>query len=111
MLPKTRRRIKYLALLILLIHASNSVRNRTYLHHCALLSHAESPWTKLYHYGDESSFLNLIGLSRQAFNQLYYVLFLDMQMQRTGRPQLMHPTAQLGLYLFFIGSTMGYKHL
>jgi len=111
MLPKTRRRIKYLAVFILLIHASNSVRNRTYLHRCALLSHAESPWSKLYHYGDESSFLNLTGLSRQAFNQLYYVLFLDMQMQRTGRPQLMHPTGQLGLYLFFIGSTMGNKHL
>jgi hypothetical protein len=32
-------------------------------------------------------------------------------MQRTGRPQLMHPPAQLGLYLFFIGRTMGNKHL
>jgi len=83
MLPKTRHRIKYLAVFILLIHASNSVHNRTYLHRCALLSHAESPWTKLYHYGDESSFLNLTGLSCQAFNQLYYVLLLDVQMQRT----------------------------
>jgi hypothetical protein len=95
MLVKTRHRIKYLALFILLIHISNSVRNHTYLHCCALLTHAESPWT----------------LSCQAFNQLYYVLFLDVQMQRTGRPQLMHPAAQLGLYLFFIGSTMGNKHL
>jgi hypothetical protein len=65
----------------------------------------------LYRHGDDSSFLNLTGLLRQAFNQLYYVLFLDEQRQRTGRPQLMHPTAQLGLYLFFIGRTMGNKHL
>jgi len=111
MLVKTRRRIEYLMLFILLIHASNSVCNHTYLHCCALLSHAESPWTKLYRHGDDSSFLNLTGLSRQAFKQLYYVLFLDVQMQRTGRPQLMHPTAQLGLYLFIIGSTVGNKQL
>jgi hypothetical protein len=39
------------------------------------------------------------------------VLFLDEQIQKTGRPQLMHPPAQLGLDLLFIGSTMGYKHL
>jgi hypothetical protein len=28
-----------------------------------------------------------------------------------GRPELLDPIAQLGLYLFFIGSTMGIKHL
>jgi hypothetical protein len=57
------------------------------------------------------SFLNLTGLSRLAFNELFYVLFLDEQIKRTGRPQLMHPSAQLGFYLFYIGSTMGNKHL
>ncbi len=38
-------------------------------------------------------------------------VLVDGQPQRTGRPQLMHPMAQLGLYLFYIGSTIRIKHL
>jgi len=53
----------------------------------------------------------MTGLSRQAFSLLHEVLFLGQQPQRTGRPQLMPSTAQLGLFLFYIGSTMGIKHL
>jgi hypothetical protein len=94
-----------------LYYASNSVRNHTYLHICALISPAESPWARLYQYGDNLSFLSHTRLSCLAFNQLFDVLFLDEQMQRAGTPQLMHPPAQLGLYLLFIGSTMGNKHL
>jgi hypothetical protein len=113
MSAKTRRRVRYLALLLLLIHANNSVRNRSYLHRCALLAPAESPWTKLYRYGDASSFLTMTGMSRQAFLQLFDVLFIDghQQRYRGGQPPLMDPIAQLGLYLFFVGSTMGIKHL
>jgi hypothetical protein len=57
---------------------------------------------KLYCYGDASSFLMRTGMSRQAFLQLFDVLFID--------GHLMDPIAQLGLYLFFVGSTMGIKH-
>jgi hypothetical protein len=104
--------LKYLALFILLLHASNSVRNRTYLHHCALLTPAESLWTKLHRYGASSSFLSLTGLLQQAFSLLFDLLFPDNQQhKKVGRPPLMDPTAQLGLYLFFIGSTMVIKHL
>jgi hypothetical protein len=53
----------------------------------------------------------MTGMSRQAFTQLFDVLFLGQQPQRTGRPQLMHPTKQLGVYMFYMDSTMGYKHL
>jgi len=49
------------------MHANNSVRNRIELHFCALLSPYQSPWTKLQHCGDASSFLTLTGLSCQAF--------------------------------------------
>ena len=59
----------------------------------------------------ELSFLTSTGMARNAFSILHDVLFFGQQPQRTGRPQLMSPTAQLGLFLFFIGSTMGYKHL
>jgi hypothetical protein len=68
---------------------------------------------KLYRYGDASSFLTMTGMSRPAFLQLFNVLFIDGHQQRFrgGRPPLMDPIAQLGLYLFFVGSTMGIKHL
>ena len=39
------------------------------------------------------------------------MLFLGHQRYEFGRPQLMDKPAQLGQFLFFIGSTMGYKHL
>jgi hypothetical protein len=103
MLAKIHRRIKYLTIFALLIHASNSIRSRTYLHRCALLTSAESLWTKVYHCGDASSFLSLTGLSRQAFLLLFDVLFLDNQQpKKASRPLLMDPTAQLGWYLFLI---------
>jgi hypothetical protein len=111
MLASKRRRVKYLALLILLIHASNSIRDRTKLHRCSLLSHNESPWIKLYRHGDASSFLNMTGFTRHAFSLLHDVLFVGQQPQRMGRPRLMESTAQLGLFLFYLGSTMGMKHL
>jgi hypothetical protein len=111
MLPETRQKIKYLLFLILLLHVSKSVCNRSKLHCCALLSPHESQWAKLYHCGDASSFLTMTGLSRQAFSLLHDLLFLGQQPHRTGRPQLIPSTAQLGLFLFYIASTMGYKHL
>ena len=113
MLAKTHRRVRYLALFVLLIHASNSVRNRTYLHRCASLAPAESPWMKLYHYGD-AFFLTMTGMSHQAFLQFFDLLFIGGHQQHYrggGRPPLMDPVAQLGLYLFSVGSTMGIKHL
>lgn len=97
MLESTQWRVKYIALFDLLIHASNSVHNHTKLHHCALLSHHETPWWKLFHCGDASSFLTMTAFSRQAFSLLHGVLFLGQQPQWTGqgRPQLMSSTAQV----------------
>jgi len=56
----------------------------------------------------------MTGLTRAAFHELYLTLFVDNNQQpilRRGRPELLDCAAQLGLYLFFIGSTMGIKHL
>jgi hypothetical protein len=49
-----------------------------------------------------------------AFQELSSALFLDNNQQpilHRGRPELLDCTSQLGLCLFFIGSTMGIKHL
>jgi hypothetical protein len=60
-------------------------------------------------------FLLMTGLTRRAFTLLLHILFTDNNQQPTvskmGRPELLDPIAHLGLYLFFIGSTMGIKHL
>jgi hypothetical protein len=57
----------------------------------------------------------MTGLTRRAFHILLNTLFPDNNLQpiwrRRGRPDLLDPATQLGLYLFFIGSTMGIKHL
>ncbi len=47
--------------------------------------------------------------------ELFDILFVDCKQQHNmagrGRPLLLDPIAQLGLYLFFVGSNMGIKHL
>jgi hypothetical protein len=62
MLASTRKKARYLLLIVMLIHANNSVRRRTKLHRCALLSPSESPWQRFYYYGGRSSFLLMTGL-------------------------------------------------
>jgi len=111
MLFKMRKWVMYFCPFVLLIHASNSVWNRTKLLCHAVLLLFESPWAKLYHHGDALSFLTMKGMTRHPFTLLHDVLLFGQQPQRTGRPQLMNPTSQLGLFLFFIESIKGYMHI
>ena len=114
MLPSSRKKLRQLLMVVLLMRAHNSIRRRTKLRRCALLHPNQSPWQRLYYHGDSSSFLLMTGLTRAAFHELYLTLFVDNNQQpilRRGRPELLDCAAQLGLYLFFIGSTMGIKHL
>ncbi len=56
----------------------------------------------------------MTGLNREAFGSLLYYLFdLDhiANVRRRGRPPLLSPDGLLGLLLFYLGSTMDYKHL
>jgi hypothetical protein len=90
---------------LITIHAHNSVRRRKKLHRCAILSPSESPWQRLYYHGDISSSLLMTGLTRRAFHLLLKTLFTDNNLQsvlhRRGRPDLIDPVAQLGLYLLY----------
>ena len=110
--PSQKKKKLMFLLVIVFVLAHNTVRTRNNLHKKALVSPHESPFHRLIHQGDATSFLMLTGFTRSAFNVFYHILFDDEPATvRTGRPQSLHPYAQLGLYLFFIGSTMGYKHL
>ena len=90
-----------------------SLRNRTYLTISALSSPEQSPWNHLWRNGDDNSFVNLTGFSRDAFHELHCVVFgrlVDEQEPRKrGRPQKLNSVAKLGLILHFLNSTSSSK--
>ncbi len=106
--------LRRLLLLILLVHLHNKIRDRHILLRQALVQPLDSPWTKLYQFADPLSFLHMTGLTRPTFAMLLDYLF-DLEdivrRRRRGRPQLLGPEGFLGLLLFYLGSTMNYKHL
>lgn len=89
----------------------NSCRPRSYLHRCAVLLPQKAPWMRVYRYADEISFLELLGMSRSAFNTLKRVVFLHDIPKRTGRKGLLNNHGKLGLLLFYLSSTMRLKEL
>ena len=107
-------RLNRIMLIILLLQYHNSIRHRHYLLRSAVLPPLESPWQNLYDRADPSSFLHLTGLSRRAFAMLMDYLFDLEDMARycrRGRPPSLGPTGCVRLLLFYLGSTMSYKHL
>jgi hypothetical protein len=103
-------------LVLLLAVYHNSLRQRNYLHRQAIVTTSTSPWKKLLDDGDSSSFLLLTGLDRRAFYSLLDVVIppnhrLRHHRRRKGRQWSLSAEGQLGLLLFYLGSTMSYKHL
>jgi hypothetical protein len=82
----------------------NSLRNRSKLTRCAILKPSMSPWVQLLNYGDESSFLEMNGFSREAFYTLKNVLFsVDRNDRRLGgRPRSLDESGELGLYSMLV---------
>ena len=115
---RQRRALKKVLLILLLVSYHNSLRSRVYLHRAAVLAPRRSPWRQLLK-GDESSFLLMTGVSIMAFNSLLCIVFdLDNENdndnithRRRGRPPSLAPEDELGLFLFYISSMLGLKHL
>jgi hypothetical protein len=91
----------------------NSIRSRHRITRSAILLPEASPWRNLLENGDDQSFLNLTGFSREAFNALHEVLFdeNEYEVEHVGRPRLMNTRDELGLLLFYCGSCMQLKNL
>ncbi len=109
-----KRHIKRVSLVILLLLYHNSLRDRSYLYRQLLVQANEAPWRRLFLHGDSTSFLHMTGLSPKAFRSLLDYLFdLDFIAchRRRGRPHSLPPDGYLGLFLFYLGSTISYKHL
>jgi hypothetical protein len=96
-----QRRLGQTLLIILLLQYHNNIQDRHYLLRSAIVQPQESPWRSQYSNADQTSFLHLTGLSRNAFAILLDSLF-DLediaQRRRHGRPRLLYPDG----YLFFI---------
>ncbi len=106
--------IKVLMAQVLMACYHNSLRVHSYLLRAALVPPSLSPWRKLYDEGDSSSFLHVTGLTREAFNNLLYVVIPpghSMRRQRRGRTWSLPPDGMLGLLLCYLGSQMKIKWL
>ena len=109
-----QRRLRQTLLIILLLHYHNNIRDRHCLLRSAIVQPQESPWRSLYINADETSFLHMTGLSRNAFAILLDYLFDPddiIRHRHCGRPRSLYPDGYLGLFLFYLGSSMNYKHL
>ena len=95
------------------IEVYNSLRERHYLCRNAIRRPAFSPWTQLYKAADDGSFLHMTGFNRESFEKLKRILFGRQLRPRNngGRPRNLDDSARLGLYLFYVGSTMSVKWL
>jgi hypothetical protein len=68
----------------------NSIRRRHHLYRPAILLPSQSPWRHLYENGDDASFLNLTGFSREAFEELHdYINDDQAEHHGAGRRRLL----------------------
>ena len=90
----------------------NSCRNRSYLTRSAIQPPKLSAWNHLLNFGDDKSFTEMTGMTRSAFMLMETVVFPEIgdDRRKRGRPPALDNRAQLGLYLFFIGSRMTSKY-
>lgn len=86
----------------LLCELHNRQRKRTKLSRSAIQSPKLAPWEHLLNFGDDNSFLNMTGLSRNAFMEMEKIMFPTPEEQRpNGRPLSLNRRGQLGLLLFY----------
>ena len=107
-------RFKVFVLLLAIVTYYNGIRDHSYLMRSAILLPHVAPWRHLMDSGDPSSFLLMTGLTRDAFNILLDIIKPPGHPalpKRKGRKWSLPPDAQLGLLLFYVGSTMAMKHL
>ena len=74
-----------------------------------------SPWKRLLNCGDEGSFIEMTGPNFDAFRDLVKLVATEdelLRRRRVGRPKHHQDIEdEVGLYLFFVNSTMRVKHL
>ena len=105
--------MQQVVLLLACIDYRNKIRVKRNLLRSSIVMPCQSAWQHLYENADSSSFTLMTGLSRYVFQTLLHTLSSRATWPRshTGRPHSLSPSAELGLFLFYVGSTMNLKHL
>lgn len=106
----TERKMKIIIIICLII-LYNQCRRKNYLTSSAILPARVSPWIRVETNADPTSFITLTGMDRKSFTKLLKIIFQDDDVVRKGRPSLLNKSGQLGLLLFYLGSTMQLKYL
>jgi hypothetical protein len=109
-----RWNLKVFMALVTIVMYHNSLCVRTYLLRDVLVPPSLSPWRKLYDEGDESSFLHVTGLTREAFERLLIIVIPPghrFHKRHRGRQWSLPPDGMLGLLLCYLGSQMTIKWL
>jgi len=89
----------------------NSLRRRSFLTRTAILLPGQSPWLHIWENADDESFLELTDFDRHSFNFLVQILFTNPHVQVMGRPRHLDEKDKLGLYIFYVNSTMTLNNL
>ena len=88
---------------------------RHFLRRRALLHPKFSPWRRLLNFGDEGSFLEMTGFNLEGFRELVRSVATEAELnpgpRGPGRPKLLNIEDEVGLYLYYVNSTMKSKHL
>jgi hypothetical protein len=106
--------VLYTLLILLLIQYYNTYRERCKVLKMSIPTPENAPWQKLFRDGDDSSFLNLTGFTREAFIELSQLIFSEEELNDEpikGRKHTLNCFARLGLLLFFVGSRVQIKYL
>jgi hypothetical protein len=107
------RRLKLkLCVLILLLMRYNAIRRSHKLTRSAIAAPSMAPWFHMLNFGDDLSFLELTGFTRDAFMRLETVVIGEGCLDQSfGRPRILDNRGRLGLLLFFVNSRMNLKQL
>jgi len=103
--------LQQVVLVLTWINHHNNIHCRQNLLRCSIVMPCQLAWQHLY--ADSPSVTLMTGLSWVVFQNLLDILSSQStwSIARTGRPYSLSPSAELGLFLFYIGSTMNLKHL
>ena len=106
----------FVVAIVAAVIAYNGIRDggRHYLLRQALVHPKFSAWRRLLNYGNEGSFLDLTGFDFQTFRELVNLIAIASERgnhRSVGRPKLLNIDDEIGLYLFYLNSTMKAKHL
>ena len=99
----------------IVIYNNARLTSKNYLLRRSLVHPKFSPWRRLLNFGDEGSFLEMTGFNFDGFRELVGAVANTVELnpgpRSRGRPKLLNIEDEIGLYLYYVNSTVRAKHL